>query len=78
MGIYVTPIPQDISFKRLYTDERLQVLARYPDFDPNAKIFNGTSADAIAPERVQQWNRIQQGVMYTGFIPENGVDFIII
>lgn len=63
-GIYVTNIPQDINFERLYADEKLQILARYPNFDPNAKIFNGTSADAIAPERVQQWKNPAGGYVH--------------
>lgn len=63
-GIYVTPIPQDISFERLYANEKLQILARYPDYDPNARVFNGTSADAIAPERVKQWKNPAGGYVH--------------
>ena len=49
-GIYVTTIPQDINFERLYADEKLQILARYPDFDPNAtsKMFIQSSASQIS------------------------------
>ncbi|WP_407478971.1 right-handed parallel beta-helix repeat-containing protein [Elizabethkingia anophelis] len=63
-GIYVTPIPQDISFERLYANEKLQILARYPDYDPNARVFNGTSADAIAPERMKQWKNPAGGYVH--------------
>lgn len=30
-------------------------MARYPNFDANARVFNGTASDAIADERVKNW-----------------------
>ena len=30
-------------------------LARYPNYDSDAQCFGGTSADAVAPERVKSW-----------------------
>ena len=53
--IYVTAVPENIHFERLFVNGKLQTLARYPDYDPAARVFNGTSADAIAPERIRQW-----------------------
>ena len=32
-----------------------QVLARYPNFDPKAKYFDGYAADAISKERAARW-----------------------
>ena len=32
-----------------------QHMARYPNYDPQAAQFNGSAADAIAPERVARW-----------------------
>ncbi|HRP55845.1 PDZ domain-containing protein [Agriterribacter sp.] len=54
-GIYVASVPPGVSFERLYIDQKLQPLARYPDYDPAARVFHGTAADAIAPERVKRW-----------------------
>lgn len=31
-------------------------MARYPNFAPNQRIFNGTAADAISDERVARWH----------------------
>lgn len=54
-GILMANVPNGIYFERLYINEKLQPLARYPDYDSSARIFHGTAADAIAPERVKKW-----------------------
>ncbi|MCC6287785.1 MAG: PDZ domain-containing protein [Chitinophagaceae bacterium] len=54
-GIYVADVTQGIVFERLYVNHILQPLARYPNYDSSARIFHGTAADAIAPERVKKW-----------------------
>jgi hypothetical protein len=54
-GIYVAEVPDSLTFERLYINGRLQVLARYPNYDPAAGVYNGTAADALSPERVKRW-----------------------
>ncbi|MBX3241834.1 MAG: PDZ domain-containing protein [Chitinophagaceae bacterium] len=54
-GIYMANVPAGISFERMYISNSLQPLARYPNYDSTARIFHGTAADAIAPERVKKW-----------------------
>lgn len=54
-GIYQAELPAGPSFERLYVDERSEPLARYPNEDPQARVFGGTAADALAPERVARW-----------------------
>lgn len=54
-GIYAATVPAGITFERLYINQELQPLARYPNYDSAARIFHGTAADAISPERVKQW-----------------------
>lgn len=39
----------------LYVNGARRTLARYPNLDPKAKVFGGTAADCIAPERVARW-----------------------
>lgn len=39
----------------LVVDGQLRHMARYPNFDETAVRFNGTSAQATAPERVKKW-----------------------
>jgi len=41
---------------QLFMNGKILPMARYPDFDPSARVFNGTAADAIAPERARKWN----------------------
>ena len=63
-GLYVAKVPAGPDFERLYINGQLQVLARYPDYDSAAKIFNGTAADAIDPERVKKWKNPQGGYVH--------------
>src|SRR5581483_1509540 len=41
---------------QMFANGERQPMARYPNYDPNAPKFNGTAADAIAPERVARWS----------------------
>ncbi|HRQ52185.1 MAG TPA: peptide-binding protein, partial [Agriterribacter sp.] len=45
-------------------NQKLQPLARYPDYDSAARIFHGTAADAIAPERVKRWKNPEGGYVH--------------
>lgn len=54
-GIYVAKIDSTLSFERLYCNDELQVLARYPNFDSTAKVFNGTAPDALDAKRINKW-----------------------
>ena len=40
---------------QLFVNGQRQHMARYPNYDPQARQFNGSAADAIAPERVARW-----------------------
>ena len=39
-------------------------MARYPNYDPQARVFKGTAADAIAPERVKTWANPENGYIH--------------
>ncbi|MGN6492666.1 MAG: right-handed parallel beta-helix repeat-containing protein [Agriterribacter sp.] len=54
-GIYMANVPAGLVFERMYANNKLQPLARYPNYDSAARIFHGTAEDAIAPERVKKW-----------------------
>jgi len=55
-GIYQAQIDADASvMDELYVNDRRLHLARYPNRDPQARYFRGTSPDAISPERVKTW-----------------------
>ena len=39
-------------------------MARYPNFDPNARYLNGFAADAVSPDRVAGWNNPAGGYIH--------------
>ncbi len=54
-GILQTPVPPGTDTDQLFVNGKRQILARYPNYDPNAKYLNGCAEDAISPERVKRW-----------------------
>ncbi len=44
-----------LTFTQLFVNGSRQHLARYPNFDPDTRIFNGYAADAFSPERAARW-----------------------
>ena len=63
-GIYKARVPQDLVFEQLYINNRLQVLARYPNYDTAARVFHGTAADAISPEKIRRWQNPAGGYVH--------------
>lgn len=63
-GIFKAKIPEGVVFESLFVNDSLQVLARYPNFDSQAKIFNGFAADCISPERVKSWKSPKGGYFH--------------
>lgn len=63
-GIYVATVPPGVAFERLYINQKLQPLARYPNYDSAVRIFHGTAPDAIAPERVKRWKNPEGGYVH--------------
>jgi len=54
-GIVQAAVPDGFVTDQLFVNGERQVLARYPNFDPKARFFNGSAADAISPQRVAKW-----------------------
>jgi hypothetical protein len=54
-GIFQATVPAGTTTDQLFINNQRQVLARYPNFDPNARYLNGFAADAISPNRVERW-----------------------
>ncbi|WP_235921160.1 PDZ domain-containing protein [Foetidibacter luteolus] len=63
-GIYQAAVTAGVVFERLYINNQPQVLARYPNFDSSARVFNGTAADALSPQRVKQWKNPAGGYVH--------------
>jgi hypothetical protein len=50
-------VPKEIrGIDQLFVNGECQHMARYPDFDPEARFLGGTSGDAISPQRVGRWS----------------------
>ncbi|MFI5379119.1 MAG: PDZ domain-containing protein [Tepidisphaerales bacterium] len=54
-GILQAKVPAGTAFDQLFVNAERQPMARYPNFDPNVRHFNGSAADAISPQRVARW-----------------------
>jgi hypothetical protein len=54
-GILQAKTPTGLVMDQLFVNGQRQHMARYPNYDPKARQFNGSAADAIAPERVAGW-----------------------
>jgi len=63
-GIFQATVPSGTATDQLFINNRRQVLARYPNFDPNARYLNGFAADAISPERVARWKNPTGGFIH--------------
>ena len=54
-GIMQAQVPADLRTEEIFVNGERQILARYPNFDPAAKYFDGFAADAISKERAARW-----------------------
>jgi Right handed beta helix region len=55
-GIVQTSVQDNLQTDQLFINGDRQILARYPNFDPNVNIFNGYAADCISTTRVATWS----------------------
>lgn len=63
-AIMKTYVNQDAQINVLYVNGEKQHMARYPNYDPKVRHFNGFSADAIAPQRVKRWKNPKGGFVH--------------
>ena len=56
---------QSGTFDQLYINGERQVRARYPNYDPSVLVFNGFSADAIDPQRINFWTQPAGGYIHS-------------
>ena len=54
-GIFQANVPADLQTEEIFINGERQVLARYPNFNPNAQYFDGFAPDAISPQRAARW-----------------------
>jgi len=63
-GIYKANVPEGLIFESLFINDEKQILARYPNYDPNIRIFNGTAEDCISKEKVKTWKDPADGYFH--------------
>lgn len=54
-GIMKAKVPKGLETDQLFVNGEQQILARYPNFEPGPKIFNGYASDAFSPARAANW-----------------------
>jgi hypothetical protein len=54
-GILQARTPPGLAFDQLFVDGRRQLMARYPNFDPDVRPYGGFAADAFGKERAARW-----------------------
>lgn len=63
-GIMQAQVEEELIPDQLFVNGKKQISARYPNFDPNIRIFNGYAADACSPERVKNWSNPAGGYLH--------------
>lgn len=63
-GIFQTQVKGVKVFDQLFVNGEQQHLARYPNYNPQVRHFNGFAADAISPERVKNWQNPVGGIVH--------------
>jgi hypothetical protein len=54
-GIMKARVPEGLVTDQLFVNGDRQPMARYPNFSPDVRIYNGHAADAFSPERAKRW-----------------------
>jgi hypothetical protein len=54
-GIFQAKFLGDHEIDQLFVNGVRQHMARYPNYDPKVRVYNGHSADAFSPERAARW-----------------------
>lgn len=54
-GIFQARVPEQFQTEELFVNGQRQTLARYPNYDPSARFFDGFAPDALSAERAARW-----------------------
>lgn len=58
------PVGKGLILDQLFCNGKLIHMARYPNFNSNAPMLNGTAADAISTQRVKNWSHPEGGYVH--------------
>jgi hypothetical protein len=77
-GIMQAKVPAGFATDQLFVNGERQPLARYPNFDPRERHFNGWAKDAFSPERAARWQNPAGGFIHALHAAEwGGMHYII-
>ena len=77
-GIMKATVPAGFTSDQLFVNGQRQPMARYPNFNPNERHFNGYAADAISPERAARWQDPRGGFIHAMHASEwGGMHYVI-
>ncbi len=77
-GILRAKVPADFATDQLFVNGERQPLARYPNFDPSERHFNGWAKDAFSPERAARWKDPTGGFIHALHAAEwGGMHYVI-
>lgn len=71
-GILKATVPDRLLIDQLFTNGRRQQMARYPNFDPKVRHFNGYAANAFSRERAARWADPRGGFIHAMHVHEWG------
>lgn len=71
-GIFKASVPAGLAIDQLFVNGQRQHMARYPNFDPTVRHFNGFSADAFGAERAARWADPRGGFIHAMHVHEWG------
>src|ERR1039457_2231611 len=57
-------VPSALHTDQLFVNGKLQILTRYPNYDPSAAYFDGWSPDAFSTERGARWKDPRGGFIH--------------
>lgn len=63
-GIMQASVPAGLTADCLFVDGKQFRMARYPNANPEERIFNGYAEDAVAPKRVAGWKNPEGGFLH--------------
>ncbi len=63
-GIVKATLDLAVSPDQLFLNNNSLAMARYPNYDSTARVFNGTDSDAISNERVKTWKNPTGGYIH--------------
>jgi hypothetical protein len=77
-GIMQAKVPAGFATDQLFVNGERQPLARYPNFDPKERHFNGWAKDAFSPQRAARWKDPAGGFIHALHAAEwGGMDYVI-